>query len=264
MSLYAKYGLNEQEVLEWAKKHYPQFIGNKNIIAQLYLKLVKGVQVDPRSLVLLTGKKVNVADLRVGEWSIIEVLVGVRTRQSAYQGCPVCFRSTQDGLCPQCGKTTPQVMIWEEYLAGDSSGEVILTLPPRITSEGKNYEGTVLRVKGVLRDSGEFMAQAVQEVTPRGVSPAPAPEVPKAKPQAPPQEIPKEPPVRVQEEIPKVEVGDEALEREARDLQKILEVFGEVPYDDLVMWHKSRKLVTPLDVLINAVGMREGSVVKRR
>lgn len=260
--MFEQYGVTEEEVLQWGKEKYPQFLSNKTLLLQLYLRS-KGKRID---FPLLTGaKKVDVANLKVGEWVIIEVAVVSLIRRTPYKACPTCYRSTTDGMCPRCGKVTPVEVYWEEYLAGDSTGEVALALPPRVAMRGEELEGKIVRCRGVLRDTGEFSVQSLQ-ILPGGTampkievpSPAPSPQV--SPPQAPIQEEAEvsQPPVQ---EVPP---SEETATREAADLKKILDIFGEVEVKDLEAWHASRKMVTPLTVLIEMVGERVGDRVRAR
>jgi hypothetical protein len=217
--------VDEKEVLEWGKKMYPG-IQNKNILMQLYLKNVKGKDIDPRTLAVY-GPVKNIADLRPGEWVVIEGLVGVSIRPVTYKGCPQCLRSVDGPLCPECG-VAPVQLTWEHYLIGDNTGEVPLTVPPRFT--GINYEGKVIRVRGTLRDSGEFVAQAIQIVGPKGG------------------EAPKQ--------------ASSVVPEEVRALKQLLQVYPKVTMAELKTWHAARKFKTPLDDLIEAVGAkRDGDTI---
>lgn len=249
MNLIKEYGLDEMEVRQWGAKHYPQFT-NLNILAQLYLKQVKKVEIDPRML-SVTGKKVSVADLKAGEWCVVEVQVGVKTRQNAYRGCPKCWKSVREGgVCPDCGVETV-VMTWDDYVAGDNTGEIIVSLPPRLTMKGVDLEGTTIRARGVLRDSGEFMINAYQIVQ---ANPPAGSEVP-ASPKVP---------------LPSTTASESSatsppggLNREREDVKKILDIFGEVPWDELAKWHEFRKFTTPLTELLQGIAEVKDGRVRR-
>jgi hypothetical protein len=200
---------------------------------------------------MFTGEKVKVAELVPNKWVLLEVLVGVKTRSNQYAGCPTCFRAVdENGICPSCGKVTPIILTWEDYSAGDETGEIILSFPPRLTLKGENLEGKVLLVKGILQQTGEFRVQGYKELsvpsvaqpqpqpvkTETFISPPPSPPTPPAPPQ-PPQPI----------------TSEQIFQKEVEALSKVLDIFPEVSYEDLKMWHAARKLVTPLDKLIEAV-----------
>lgn len=222
-SIFEKYGISRQEVLEWGMKHYPQFT-NENILAQLYLRHVKKVNLDPNDVALMTGKEVDVEDLQPGEWCIIQVVVGAKVRSNSYRGCPECYKRVDDNnMCPKCGLVTPVDLFWDTYVAGDNTGDVMVSFPPRIANEYRNLEGTILKIRGFLNDQGEFIAQNIEVV--------------------------KEPPKSLEEKKEQT-----VVEKEVEALRNVLLNFPEVSYEDLKTWHRQRGFTTDLDLLIMKVG----------
>jgi len=229
MSLYKKYGITKKEVVAWAKKKYPQFLRNVNVLAQLYLRQVKKVKLDPRTITVMRGKKSTIKDLKVGEWCIIEGVVGIKTRETTYSGCPICMRKVEGEYCTTCGKIDPVIHYWRDYVVGDNTGDIIATIPPRIADERVDYEGKILRMRGVLTEQGDFLVNMLQEVVER----------------IPPKLIEK-----------KVEVVEK---KEVEVLDRILTMFDTgISLDDLKTWHADRKLKTKLELLIKEVGGKVG------
>jgi hypothetical protein len=269
--IFRLYGITEEEVLEWGKKYYPMFLGAKNILASLYLREVKGINVDPSKFQTLTGPYKKIKELRPNEWCVIEVVVGPRLKQNFYQGCPECFKKvSEEGICESCGKVSPQTMCFESYVVGDNTGDIVVDLPPRVTAilRGREITGSIARFRGVMREDGEFMAQAIDIVEfPKASPSAPAPSAPAPTPSTPqlpqlPQPAPSQPapsqpvvqPTQNQVQPQPVQVVNEIIAKETELLKKVLTVFSNVSLEDLEMWHKSRKLQTPLHELIKAAG----------
>jgi hypothetical protein len=199
---------------------------------------------------MFTGEKVKVAELVPNKWVLLEVLVGVKTRSNQYAGCPACFRAVdENGICPSCGKVAPIILTWEDYSAGDETGEIILSFPPRLTLKGENLEGKILLVKGILQQTGEFRVQGYKELSALGVV--------QSQPQLVKTEAPVPPPVSPTPPSPPIppsqSMMEQTFQKEVEALSKVLDIFPEVSYEDLKMWHAARKLVTPLDKLIEAV-----------
>jgi hypothetical protein len=261
--LMKRYGITEAEVMKWASESLPTAVRNKAILVQLYLKMVKGIEVSPRLLRGVRGKEKKVEDLIAGEWCVIRVLVGPRLRSTAYSGCPQCFRAVEGKECPMCGPITPKTLVWQEYIAGDETGEVPISLPPRITETGIDLTGKTIRASGALAETGEFRVSELEEAKPEAkpsaavltpvtisTSSQPSVSVTVSSP-TPPAPAPAPSP-------------SSAGQQEVQSLLKLLEIFGEIPYRDLELWHKSRQIKTPLEDLIRAVGgVREGDIVRR-
>jgi hypothetical protein len=152
-------------------------------------------------------------------------------------------------------------MCFESYVVGDNTGDIVVDLPPRVTAilRGREITGSIARFRGVMREDGEFMAQAIDIIEfPKESSPAPIAPTPST-PQLPqlPQPVPSQPvvqPTQNQVQPQPVQVVNEIIAKETELLKKVLTVFSNVSLEDLEMWHKSRKLQTPLHELIKAAG----------
>ncbi len=155
--LYEKYDIKESVVQKWAEKTYPQFLGNPSLLAQLYLRQVKKVTLDPSSITIMRGKQVLINELKEGEWCIIEGVVATKMRENAYSGCPVCMKKIEGEYCPTDGKVVPTTHRWIEYVVGDNSGDVIVSFPPRIANTMGDITGQILQIRGVLGDQGSFL-----------------------------------------------------------------------------------------------------------
>jgi uncharacterized C2H2 Zn-finger protein len=161
-----EFGVSEEEFQRFCEK-YPNFKDNKELLAKLYLAVVKGIRVaEPK----IAGEFTNVADLMVGVVSRVKVVVVQQVDKRTYVGCPKCNRKLQAAVnttveCPKCGVVKAQSLTWTEMLAGDSTGEVILTFSPSIGRIPN--EGEIIAVEGVLTEDEEFLvyryASATQE-----------------------------------------------------------------------------------------------------
>lgn len=231
--LYEKYGITKKEVRTWAEKTYPQFVNNEGVIAQLYLKQVKRVKLDPAAVTVMRGKQVTIDALKVGEWCIVEGVVGVKLRENTYMGCPQCMKKIDSDYCPSCGQVTPTMHKWLDYMVGDNSGDIVATLPPRIANMAPDFEGKVLRIKGVLKDTGEFQASQVREVAGQTT-------------------------LRVEEK------PEEITGTELDALTSILGMFPTMTLNELKRWHKERGFKTPLEKLLETANftVQDGMVVE--
>jgi uncharacterized C2H2 Zn-finger protein len=161
-----EFGVSEEEFQRFCER-YPTFKDNKELMAKLYLAVAKGIKVAEPKIV---GEFTNVADLMVGVVSRIKVVVVQQVDKRTYVGCPKCNRKLQAAVnttveCPKCGVVKAQSLVWTEILAGDNTGEVILTIPPSVGRVPN--EGEIIAVEGVLTENEEFLvyryASAIQE-----------------------------------------------------------------------------------------------------
>lgn len=247
MDLIQYYGLKEEEVLEWGQQHYPMFLNNRNLIAQLYLLKVKNIKVDPALLEGVKGVPVKVAELKPETWSTLEVAIGVKVRENQYLGCPNCLRRVdENNECSQCGRVTPKTFIWEDYVIGDDTGDIVASFPPKVTAAGGYQIGDIVRLRGILRNDGSFIVAKVESKT----SPPKEESQPVAsQPEVPVQAAPSPAPTP-----PKKVPG--ALEKESDMVKRVLTVFSEVQLEDLKRWHSSRNMVTPLEELLKHIGAK--------
>jgi len=282
-NLYKRFGVTEEEVLEWGKKRYPMFLNAKNILLQLYLREVKKVPVDASLIAPLRGPRRKISELKTGEWAVIEVLVGLKIRENYYLGCPNCFSSVEGNLCPKCGAVEPVKHKFISYVVGDNTGDIIVVFPPRIADSlnSEDLIGKPLRIQGILRDDGEFMAQAFEEISISHL-PEEVEKVEEVKEKEEVEEVVEEAPKEETKEIPALEVLKEAEEerkeeekkeaeveeikvdaRELELLKKVVSIFKEVSIDNLKKWHEKAGLKTPLEDLIKASGLKvENNIVR--
>ncbi len=174
MSYYIeKYGLNKQEVEAWGREHYPEFAGNLNLIAQLYLTKVLGITPKPP---VPREKVVPVRSVHEGDRTVIRVLVTAKVAERSYTGCPHCRRKINGNVCPGCGVVTPIEYKWLVYLAGDTSGEIIVSFPPGVDVPD-DLIGRVMWLDGSYK-GGEFLVTNFDFDEPRKLpavsTPAPA------------------------------------------------------------------------------------------
>jgi hypothetical protein len=158
------FGVDEATVDEWAAKNYPQYKSNRELMAKLYLVTVKGVKVaEPR----VVGEFTTVSELTVGAVSRIQVVVVQQVEKRAYVGCPKCMKKLDAAPnttveCPRDGLVRAQVLEWNLVLAGDSTGEIMLTIPPSIGRVPN--AGEVIAVEGVLTEQEEFFVYRFSSV----------------------------------------------------------------------------------------------------
>jgi uncharacterized C2H2 Zn-finger protein len=190
-----EYGVSEEEFNRFCES-YPQFKSNRELMAKLYLSAVKGVRVaEPR----ITGKFTTISELSVGEVSRIQVVVVQEVDRRSYVGCPRCMRKLQAAQgatvqCPRDGLVQATLLSWHSVLAGDSTGEIMLTFPPRLAQVPK--VGETIAVEGTLTEQEEFVVYRFSPVVGKPLEeraeglplpvPPPAPTVTPPAPPAPP------------------------------------------------------------------------------
>jgi uncharacterized Zn finger protein (UPF0148 family) len=158
MSWYEKlksFGIQENEFEAFCNK-YPQFKSNKELMAKLYLSIVKGVRVAEPKIV---GEFVKISELSVGVVSRIKVVVIQHIETRSYVGCPKCYKKLQVSPntiteCMRDGTVKAQLLEWSMILAGDDTGEILLTISPSINQLPQ--PGEIIAVEGVLNESEEF------------------------------------------------------------------------------------------------------------
>jgi len=165
--LLQKHGITQQEVLEWAKQYYPEFTKNFPLVAKLYLKY-KGVQLPITPPI--KGEVKQITELVLSEYANIRVVVIDKVAERVYMGCPQCFRKLDtDGepapgtpvICPYCNESVNATKLaWRDYQVGDPSGEIIVSIPPRL-SNIEIQPGMVLLLRGILQDDETFQVLQV-------------------------------------------------------------------------------------------------------
>jgi len=175
-------GVTDEEFNKFCER-YPDFKGNRELMAKLYLAVVKGVRVaEPK----VTGEFQKVSELTVNVPSKIRAVIVQKVDRRVYTGCPKCYKKLEGAPntvveCPRDGPVRAQPLEWNVVLAGDDSGEVLLAFPPSIGTAPN--PGEVIAVEGVLTEWEEFLvwryssAEAVKPQLPRVevVSIAPSP-----------------------------------------------------------------------------------------
>lgn len=257
MSLMEKYNINKGELVEWAKKTYPQFVNNENLIAQLYLRQVKNIVLEASTFPMMRGKRIKVSDIKMGEWCVIEVAVATKIRDNSYTGCTNCFSKMTGNSCPKCGETTSTIHWFTGYMAGDESGDVTLSFPPKYANDRKSFEGKILRIRGIMSDQGDFLANSIQEIGAKVKQKQVAIDLITEQPKS---------AKKVEVDKPKeVMIGSTDVDQnELASINKLFEVFPKISYDDIKKWHQQRKITTSIEVLIKAAGaeIKESDVIK--
>jgi uncharacterized C2H2 Zn-finger protein len=150
-----EYNVSDEDFEKFCKQ-YGEFATNRELMAKLYLVREKGVKVAEMPI---TGPITKVSELKVNTTSVIKVIIiqCVDTRQ--YVGCPRCYRAIQaapntDVVCERDGAVRAETLSWSNFLAGDDTGEIMLTFPPRIPQVPK--VGDVIVAQGSLSEQYEF------------------------------------------------------------------------------------------------------------
>lgn len=168
----------EEEILEWGMKQYPQFVKNKNLIAQLWYTSVEGKilpspydVVSVESLRQQAKEMIESGDTKTPEgkdkkaWGTIEVLiVGPLADSPPYFGCPNCLFGVDKnvGVCHNETKHPGEIidgelLAWQNWQAGDSTDGIITSFAPNNKQTPEGIQGNVLVLRGGLElRSGRF------------------------------------------------------------------------------------------------------------
>jgi hypothetical protein len=162
---------DRERIMEWGYEKFPHLSKNKNLIAQLWYTQVLGkVLPTPQTIVSveeLRKKAKEFADAGQTKtddgkdkrvWGSIEVImVGPLGDGRPYFGCPKCLRSVDKniGVCineeAHPGEQIEgQMLTWQNWQAGDSTGEVIVTFAPNNKQTPHTVQGNVLTLSGSL------------------------------------------------------------------------------------------------------------------
>lgn len=133
------------KVLAWSRERFPQFKNNLRILFEMWLRLYLNV----RSIVIKRDRK-RLADLRIGDKTTLELVIGLKQRSFGYTACPKCFKRVRGNYCPIHGKIEPVRASFDYYTGADETGEITVLFPPRISN--RDYSGTKVRAFGVLRE----------------------------------------------------------------------------------------------------------------
>jgi len=161
----------EEEILEWGMQNYPQFVKNKNLIAQLWYTSVDGKilpspydVVSVESLRQQAKEMIESGDTKTPEgkdkkvWGTIEVLiVGPLADSPPYFGCPNCLFGVDKnvGVCHNEARHPGEIidgelLAWQNWQAGDSTDGVIASFAPNNKQTPEGIQGNVLVLRGGL------------------------------------------------------------------------------------------------------------------
>jgi DNA-directed RNA polymerase subunit RPC12/RpoP len=163
IALLAQHGYKLEDAVNWAKDKYPDFINNKSLIAKLFLAS-KGI-----SIVRQRREIKKIAELEVGQVATIRAALVAEIDRRSYIACPICYKRVQgvpgeEVECQKDGKVKAVTAWWILILAGDDSGEIILTFPPSITkSQSIPPMGHIILARGALNENNEFMIYSFEE-----------------------------------------------------------------------------------------------------
>jgi len=168
----------EEEILEWGLENYPQFVKNKNLIAQLWYTSVDGKilpspydVVSVESLRQQAKEMIESGDTKTPEgkdkkvWGVIEVLVvGPLADSPPYFGCPNCLFGVDKnvGVCHNETKHPGEIiegelLAWQNWQAGDSTDGAILSFAPNNKQTPEGIQQNILVLRGGLElRSGRF------------------------------------------------------------------------------------------------------------
>jgi hypothetical protein len=150
-----QYNVDEEKFNSFCSK-YGEFATNRELMAKLYFAKELNMRVAEPKIV---GEFKKVTELVVRELSRIKVVVVQKVEERSYVGCPKCLRKLEAAPnttveCVRDGVVKAQMLTWNLVLAGDSSGEIMLTIPPSI-GRVPNV-GEVIAAEGSLSEQGEF------------------------------------------------------------------------------------------------------------
>lgn len=228
--LIKKYDLDKKEIQKWAKKKYPTFQDNLRLMVMTYVTEKMGMKIDPFEVGLERELELTpVSDLREDAFSEIEVLVVTKVSEFEYLSCPECRKKVdEDNECPSHGKVEPEVSVWRKFIAGDATGDLVLTISPGTVLNG-SIVGRAVRARGSLRsDRGEFVIRTL----------------------------------KISDSVMKLEAEEnegkelDISEEELDTFKKFVRVYGGVPKKQLQSWHETKGLKGSLDDLIKSAGLK--------
>jgi hypothetical protein len=126
-TLLQQYGITQEELLEWGKQNYPEFVNNIKLIAKLYLQFVKKISIPKKRSIY--GVITPIGELEAEVWSNIQGIVAEIVDIRNYSGCPQCLKKIE-GNCPT-HNIKPVTLVWQTVEVGDSSGSIICEISPR-------------------------------------------------------------------------------------------------------------------------------------
>lgn len=234
--LLKRYSLSKKVVKKWAAKKFPKYKDNLRMMISMYLQETEGLKLDPFELGMVTAKEhVPVSDLEYNVFSQIVVLVASKISEFEYNACSECNKKVgDDNECETHGEVSTNLVAWKKYIAGDETGDLIFTLPPTTTYGGEmvNLE---FRAEGSLReDRGEFLVRHLTPIT---------------------DEDEEESESEVEEEEDEAE-DVESDEKELEAVTQFVDIYGGAPIGTLKAWHKSKKMKTPVKILIKAAKLK--------
>lgn len=168
-----EYNVSDDVFNEFCSR-YGEFGADKEKMAKLYCSTVLGIRVAEAPI---TGPITKIVDLRVNVSTNIKVYIIQLIEERQYVGCPRCLRGLQvapntDVVCERDGPVKAQLLTWSLFLAGDDTGEIMLTFSPRVPQTPK--PGDVIVANGVLTEQQEFYVYRYNTVMP-APSQAPTP-----------------------------------------------------------------------------------------
>lgn len=162
---------DQEKIMDWGMETYPHFSKNKNLIAQLWYTQVLGkVLPTPQTIVSVEDLRkkakefADAGELKTADgkdkrvWGSIEVLmVGPLGDGRPYFGCPKCLRGVDKNIGVCINETAHpgeqidgQNLTWQNWQAGDSTGEIIVTFAPNKKQSPHSIQGSILVLSGSL------------------------------------------------------------------------------------------------------------------
>jgi hypothetical protein len=117
-----------EQVNQWAAENYEKISSNTPLAIKLFLQL-HGVTLAPPKLPTPPAPRVSLSEVFPGQSCQIEVVLVQEIESRSYLGCSKCWNK----VC-KCYDSPGEMrqLSWRSYLAGDSSGEEIITFCPDI------------------------------------------------------------------------------------------------------------------------------------
>jgi len=121
--------ISKEDLEKWAKENFPQYAHNTELMKYAWMN-AQGMPV------ALPTEPIKIVDLVPNIRATLKVLIAAQVSVRKYKGCPIHLsKLNEDGICPKCGNEAGVEMVWREYIAGDDTGTISLSVAPSVKIE---------------------------------------------------------------------------------------------------------------------------------